>query len=290
MSRAPTAAFRVSEHDSPLGRWTITVLEPAALLRGIVRTIWHGEGRVAYVRDRILPGAQSYLLFNLGPPQYLVAHGTERQRVAFDDAWFCGISERPIDAEAPYGSVVVGVELTTVGAAAILPLRQSEAANRVAPLADLLGRPAQILRERLGEAASAHDRLMLVQQWLLGRCMSGRRVHPLVHWTTTRLAACGGAARVDALARGAGCSRKHLADLFAREVGLAPKALARVLRFRRALDARRAAPGSAWSDIAASCGYFDQAHLIRDFREFAGMSPTELDAQAMPDPASVVVR
>jgi len=280
----------VFRHDSPLGRWTITTLTPHALLHGIVRSIWQGEGRVAYARDRILPGGQSYLLVNLGAPQYLIDARAAERRIPFDDAWFCGISERPIDAEAPHGSIVVGVELTTTGAAALWPSPQAEHANLIGPLENLLGPKAAGLRERLLNTASAAERLLLVEDWLLTRCVSGRRIHPLVHWATQRLADSGGGIRTAALAKDAGVSRKHLVTLFSREVGLPPKTLARVHRFRRALDASRSEPACSWSEIADACGYYDQAHLIHDFQQFAGMPPAALARLAMPDSASIVLR
>lgn len=282
--------INVFRHDSPLGSWTVTTLEPHALLRGIVRSIWQGEGRVTYARDRILPGGQSYLLVNLGPPQYLVAPGADERRIPFDDAWFCGISERPIDTEAPHGSVVVGVELTTTGSAALWPWRQAEHANHIGPLEDLLGAGAAHLRERLLHTASAAGRLLLLEDWLLARCVTGRRIHPLVHWATQRLAESGGGVRTAVLARDAGCSRKHLVDLFSRQVGLPPKTLARVHRFRKALGVSRSSPSPSWSEIAVACGYYDQAHLIHDFQQFAGMPPAAFSRLAMPDSASIVVR
>jgi AraC-like DNA-binding protein len=288
----PTSTSRIRElrHESPLGRWTVTMLEPHALLHGIVRSIWQGEGRVSYARDRILPGGQSYLLVNLGPPQYLVAAGQNERRIPFDDAWFCGISDRPIDTAAPHGSVVAGVELTTTGAAALWPWRQAEHANLIGPLENLLGAGAAQLRERLLYTASAAARLQLLEDWLLARCVTGRRIHPLVHWATQRLAESAGGIRTAALARDAGCSRKHLVELFSREVGLPPKTLARVHRFRKALLVSRSSPSPAWSEIAVACGYYDQAHLTHDFQQFAGMPPAAFSRLAMPDSASIVVR
>jgi AraC-like DNA-binding protein len=71
-----------------------------------------------------------------------------------------------------------------------------------------------------------------------------------------------------------GWSRRHLATVTNRELGLAPKALARVLRFGRAYAMRDRAATQGWAAVAAECGYYDQAHLIRDFHAFAGTTPS----------------
>ena len=67
-------------------------------------------------------------------------------------------------------------------------------------------------------------------------------------------------------------SRKHLAARFSDEVGLTPKAVARIARFN--LVMRLARQGYRWAEIAAECGYTDQAHLVREFTEYAGETPT----------------
>jgi AraC-like DNA-binding protein len=80
---------------------------------------------------------------------------------------------------------------------------------------------------------------------------------------------------------------------FREHIGLAPKALARVLRFGKAVEyIKSAAPGGTLrlADIALDCGYYDQAHFARDFRTFAGVTPTELIASALPDSAGFSVR
>lgn len=275
-------------HDSELGLWSIAMRRPHPALRHHVTQFWHGAGRVAYQRDRILPRAQSYLLINLGAPQYMILPGPPEVRVPFDDLWFSGLYEGPIETEAPHGSVIVGVAFSATGAASLLPWSQSELANRTGPLTDLVGGAARDLRERLLDTGDVGARLDVVEDWLLDTCMTGRSVHPLVHWATRRIAETGGQVRAEALAREAGCSRKHLTGVFSTQVGLPPKTIARIHRFQRALDALAA--GRALADLAIDCGYYDQSHLVRDFRQFARMSPGEFAQQARPDSGSVVVR
>lgn len=281
-------AVTTYRHDSALGLWSIALRRPHPALRHHVTQFWHGAGRVAYQRDRILPCAQSYLLINLGAPQYMILPGPPELRVPFDDLWFSGLYEGPIECEAPHGSVLLGVAFSATGAASLLPWSQSELANRTGPLEDLIGIAARRLRERLLDLADIGARLDLVEDWLLETCMTGRSIHPLVHWATRRIAETGGQVRAEALAREAGCSRKHLTGVFSAQVGLPPKAIARIHRFQRAVGDLSA--GRAWADLAADCGYYDQSHLIRDFQQFARMSPAQFAQQARPDATSVVVR
>jgi AraC-like DNA-binding protein len=82
----------------------------------------------------------------------------------------------------------------------------------------------------------------------------------------------GGAVAVETLAAELGWSRRHFAARFRAEVGMAPKALARLLRFERAVERLRG--GEELAMIALGCGYYDQAHFNRDFRAFTGTTPT----------------
>ena len=98
-----------------------------------------------------------------------------------------------------------------------------------------------------------------------------------------RILSTHGCERVELVGRGAGISSRQLERTFRNDVGVPPKVLSRIVRFQRVL--RVASPGAtagprscatSWADIAIGCGYTDQAHLIRDFREFAGETPAAL--------------
>ncbi len=91
------------------------------------------------------------------------------------------------------------------------------------------------------------------------------------------------------LAAEAGVSRKYLTDLFRRDVGLGPKTIARIERFKAALARLGGLDHVPWAELAAQCGNYDQAHLIRDFRAFSGFAPGELVGRSRPDSLSVVV-
>ena len=98
-----------------------------------------------------------------------------------------------------------------------------------------------------------------------------------------RLVATGGRVSIGALVGEVGFSQKHLIGQFRDETRRSPKTLARVLRFGRAIRMIKSGGGARLAEIAQDCGYYDQAHFSRDFRVFAGVTPTELVRNQLPD-------
>jgi AraC-like DNA-binding protein len=118
---------------------------------------------------------------------------------------------------------------------------------------------------------------------MLGRLEGGPRPAPEVAWAWRRLVASGGGIPIGRLAAEVGWSHKHLITQFRQQVGLRPKTAARLVRFHRVwrrLDQSGGRP--VWAELAQEAGYADQAHLIREFRRFTGMTPTQFQARTLP--------
>ncbi len=168
----------------------------------------------------------------------------------------------------------VDLKLTPLGAYTLLGVPMDELANDVVDLADVLGPDATRLTERLANTPGWADRFAVLDEFLLRpRRAAARRRRREVAWAWRRLAETGGAVPIGALAEEVGWSRRHLVTRFRQQVGLPPKTVARVVRFEGLLRRLGAAGRPDWSRFAAECGYYDQAHLNRDFREFAGTTP-----------------
>jgi AraC-like DNA-binding protein len=287
----PFSRLQTFTHSSPIGHWSVSVWQPDPRLAETVASMWFGEGKVAYQRDRILPSGQSQLLINLGPAQYRIESGPPEVRVPFIDVWYSGLHQGPIDTEAPHGNALLGVAFTARGSFPWLGERMDALSDRIIALADAIGDGALALRERLLNTPSLEQRFKLVERWLINRLKPRAIIHPAVRWAVDQLAASGGRVSIEDLATQTGFTRKHLGNLFQQQVGLSPKALARVHRFRGALDILNRANGDIpWSALAEQCGFYDQSHLINEFRRFTGFSPVELARRDRPDTGSVVLR
>jgi AraC-like DNA-binding protein len=180
------------------------------------------------------------------------------------------------------------VNLTPLGARRLLGLPMAELARRVVALEDVLGeRAARLLVERLHDAPDWQARFALLDAVLLARLERAAPVAAEVEHAWARLHASDGAVAIATLAGEVGWSRRHLAARFRADVGLPPKAVARIMRFARVTRTLRANEGHGLADVAYACGYADQAHLNRDFRAFAGTTPTDYAARLLPDGAGV---
>ncbi|MCF2530805.1 AraC family transcriptional regulator [Yinghuangia soli] len=174
----------------------------------------------------------------------------------------------------------VQIALTPLGARAIYGMPAGELAERLVPLEDVLGALGTELVDRLRAATTWPARFGTLDALLLRAVERGtggdpvNRMRPEVAETWRRLVAARGRVQVGEVAAELGWSRRYLADRFRGELGLSPKTFARVLRFAHAHSLATARSPLPWADLATASGYADQAHLVRDWREFTGLSPT----------------
>ena len=147
-----------------------------------------------------------------------------------------------------------------------------ELTDRHVNLDELWGRRARELRERLCAATTTEQRFVILEAELASR-LHQRQAHPAVPYALRALTRP--EARVAEIAKVTGLSRRRLIEVFTTTVGLTPKRFGRIARFHRAAALARS-PGFDWTRVAHECGYYDQAHLIRDFRELAQVAPTDL--------------
>jgi AraC-like DNA-binding protein len=175
------------------------------------------------------------------------------------------------------GAECVQIDFTPLGARRFFNLPMHEISGCMVHLDDLGDAELGRLHCRLGEERSWTRRLDLAEQFVRQRLTHAGtdKGDGRVQWAYERILRARGDIRIQGLAHALGCSRKHLVQRFNAEVGIGPKALARMVRFNRALALARAGTPD-WAGIAVECGYADQAHLVREFRDFAGSSPTGL--------------
>ena len=248
---------------------------PSAALRPYVAHYagWRQRG-VPAVTHRGLPSPYLTLVLTLDDPLVVHAHPAARQAPGSYDALVGGLHLTP--ALIAHGGRQSGVQVAVqpLGCRALFGLPAGELAGLDLDLADLLGAPGvEELRDRLRAAPTWPARFAVLNAALLTLATRhDAEVHPDVAHAFRRLLATGGRLPVRDLAGEIGWSPRHLTDRFRVETGLGLKEAARVVRFDRAR--RGLTPGTALAGLAADTGYYDQAHLAREFRALAGCSPS----------------
>lgn len=185
-----------------------------------------------------------------------------------------GSQDRVITLRQPGPLWVVGIQLAP-GCASVLGGKASELRNRILPLADL----APDLDASIeGFTLALRSRQAKVAD--LFRIFEGRPQAPADGTIFRAAHYMARGAYVDGVARTLGVSRRHLYRRFLSEVGWTPSQFRRLARFSRASRMAASAPRPRWLDLAVSAGYFDQAHLARDFQMFTGATPTSVFSTA----------
>jgi AraC-like DNA-binding protein len=211
------------------------------------------------------------LIISFGTP-FLIALGREPDAADRQPSFAAGLYAGPVLIKSDGGAECVQVDFTPLGAYRFFGGTVVDLAARMVDIGDVLGREGRALRERLGAASGWQNRFDLVEDFVAGR--ANHLPSPEIEFAYRRLARSAGGTRITALAKEIGWSRKYLVERFRSELGLAPKPIARMMRFHHACRLARGGVRSGWAGIAAESGYADQAHLAREFSTLAGETPT----------------
>jgi len=167
------------------------------------------------------------------------------------------------------------IVLSPLGAYRIFGVPLEQLTGRLIDLHDVFGADARRLGEEVREQPTWTQRFDLLDRFLMSRLESAPVVSREVRYAWQRLTDTAGTVRIATICREIGWSHKHLITRFRQQVGVTPKRAARLSRFEHLLRRlARERPRPDWDRLAAVAGYADQAHMIRDFGQFLGTTPT----------------
>jgi AraC-like DNA-binding protein len=249
---------------------------PRAPLDLFVEQLWWSHRAVPSTAcEHVLPSGKAQIVIALhGEPITWSADSRDESH-----AWTAGIVHGPqssyfLTGPKPPGSVI-GVSMRPGAAGALLGVPAGELADRHISIFDLWGSRARDLQERLVSAATPKSALVLLETELVARLRRPLLLHPAVAHALRACTAELPQKNVTEIRRETGYSAKHFIALFRDAVGSTPKQYLRIQRFGKVLEALAAGRAGTLCDLAAATGYSDQSHLTREFRELAGITPTE---------------
>lgn len=258
------------------------IATPAPPLRSVIRQYRGYRTTGSPAVHRGLPSGALTFIISLDDPVDITGMPAGLQAPGRFQALVGGLHATPAYIRQQGFQHGLSLELTPFGARSLLGVPAGELANAVVHLDDLAGPAARGLVDRLGSAAGWRESFAILDEVLVGWLKARPGPAPEIARAWQMLASTAGAVEVSNLAAEVGYSRRHLTELFRRELGLTPKTAARVLRFERSrrLIASPERPGLA--QVAAAAGYYDQAHMAREWSEIAGCSPTTWMAEELP--------
>lgn len=272
--------IRVVRHASEQDRWEMTHGAPDPRLDGyVIRYCDYDERTGSFVRRRELPGDRVVAIMNLGAP--IRVRAPEGPWAEHATGFFAGLHDTYAITETGGAQRGVQIDLTPVGAHLLLRLPMHHLTHRVVSLEDLLNHDGLRLHEQLAIATHYEQRFSLLDAFFLDRLDDALSPVPSITRALARLKTTQGRVTINTLTDELQCSRRHLNTGFQEHVGVSPKLLARILRFTHAVEL--SGTTLSWAEISQRAGYYDQAHMVRDFRQFSGSAPTEFARRRLPD-------
>lgn len=239
--------------------------------------------------QKLLPdGAVEIIVDLTDTPKHMYQSEDRSRSRVFRQAWISGMRRKWILIEAAPASSMVVIRFRPGGAYPFLGFDVDGITDVVDTLDDVLANATASLRDRVLSAETIPAKMRAVEIWLLERARRRLEPNPVIEYVTSRLFAPAGIRIADVVAE-MGYSQRHVLGQFRRWVGLTPKSYSRLRRFQQVLKTvtqasavdplesaeLRAAPPPEpdWVEIALDHGYYDQSHLVHDFRDFSGLSP-----------------
>jgi len=257
---------------------------PSSALADYIEIIGHWHSPVGY-RSRALPRGAVTVIIDVGQRQQLDFYAADgHTKLPVPPAFVTGSHTASYVSEMPAGEPAMAVHFLPGGAFPFLGIPLGDLENAHVGLDQIWGSTGIELHERLIGAPTAAARFGILETFLLSRRSSTRR-HPGVAEALAAIEA-NPSIQMAEIRDLAGVTTKRLIVLFRAEIGLSPKAYARIRRLQAAL---RLLGSMSGAQVAAEIGYFDQAHFVREFRSFTGMTPTQYTEQRMVLPSHVPV-
>jgi AraC-like DNA-binding protein len=248
--------------------------QPTAELAPFIERYWfvHADAtRPLDLTVDVFVDARADLVFNFGVPysRQVLGEPAIVQKESNLDAQ----RTRPITIAQKGAIVITGVRFHTAGLSPFVGGAVSEWTDRVVPIAEVFGPEVEAVSDGLrATGADVRAQTAMLDAWL-GKRLALTPQKQLVQTLKSKIETEGGQVRMRELSESASISIRQLDRLFKAHVGVGPKTFARIIRFQRGLSMLTRDPGCTLADVAAACGYYDQSHFVREFRQYAGVAP-----------------
>ena len=256
----------------------MTILKhfPSPPLSEVVELFWYRAHETAAPhgasREAILPDGCGHLVINLSENRIGLYEQIESNRLTtLGGSLFCGPRSSAYGV-LPAAAAVIGVLFRPGGVFRLLSAPTEEFRNAQVPLELVMN--GDELREQLIAAATPAATFLLLEKFLLGQLQRSLWLHRAVRYAVNAFEQ-DSFLSVSTVLEKIGLSERRFSRIFSEQVGLTPKLFQRVRRFQRTMASLPSHGAVDWAGTATANGYYDQAHLINEFRSFSSVTPSD---------------
>ncbi len=251
------------------------IFEPNVKLTEFIKRYWtlEGEKENTPLKNTIVPDGTMKLIFHYGDTY---KHHSQNSKITILPKYFLiGQLTKPyvIEPIGVTGSFVVQFKPNGFLPFTTIPIKEME--NTAIPLDKLFGENGKILGEQILNANSTSKRIEIIEAFLLDKLANKKTIDSIVKSTVDTIFKANGQFSVNEFSKSNNINRRQLARKFSSNIGLSPKQLAKTIRIQTTLKSLLNEQHTSLTDLAYENEYFDQAHFIKDFKEFTGLTPKE---------------
>ena len=251
------------------------IFEPQDNLKEWVKCYWNLESDIENtpLKNTIIPDGTMKLIFHYGDTYK--HHINDKESVILPKCFLIGQLTKPYIVE-PLG--VTGSFVVRFQPNGFLPFANiaiKEIQNTAVSLNKLFGKDGDKIGEQILSANSTSERITLIETFLLDKLTNKKNIDSIVKSTIDTIIETNGQFSVNELSEQNNINRRQLTRKFSSTIGLSPKQLSKTIRIQNALKSLLNKEVTSLTDLAYKNEYFDQAHFIKDFKEFTGLTPKE---------------
>lgn len=231
---------------------------------------------LGYTIERLLPDGTVNLIIELDNiPKFTFDNESLEKKEKYTKAWLSGMQQEYISIGSPPDSSMMVIQFQPCGVYPFLNFPVEELNKQIVDADLIFGKNIIRLREQLLEATTPNCKFQLVEQWLMNCLSESSASYKVISNAVQKICEYPSMKSIEMISQKTGYSHKQFIQLFKKYVGLTPKYFQRVQRFNKVLQELEVRQEINWSALSNDCGFYDQAHFIKEFRKFSGFNPEE---------------
>jgi AraC-like DNA-binding protein len=249
------------------------VYTPSQELEPFVKCFWSldDDEKKEPVKQRVLPDGCMEMIFHYGDPYR--QHFDDGSSIIQPRSFVFGQITKYIEIAPTGNSGIISARFLPDGIGPFIKMQVTQLENKAVSLNQIFNKEGNILEKEVINATNNADRIRLIETFLLSKLTEQTTIDTITKSCVSIIFQSQGQIGIAALARKTNINRRNMERRFTSVIGISPKQLAKVARLQATLKMLAQKRSTNLTEIAYENGYFDQAHFIKDFKEFTGLNP-----------------